>query len=119
MNTLNFKAHSLKYIYIKFQDTLSVTLYLCCVLGDVLQGTVFVRIQLSCRSPVETPYYSSVHVVHKDICCYCGDKGGIQDPASLMTHRVVLPMCATCSGAGRATIKRLPRKKLNVVKHHE
>ena len=76
-----------------------------------MQGVVFVRLQLCCQSPVEVPYYSSVHVAGlKDLCCYCGEPGADRDVDALQTHRVVLPICKPCKDSGRPIIKRLPRK---------
>lgn len=40
------------------------------VLGDILQGKVFVRLQMSCQSPIEFPYYSST-VGRVDVCAHC------------------------------------------------
>ena len=86
--------------------------FVCYVLGDGLQGVIFVRLQLSCQSPVEMPYYAAAcALTREDICCYCASTEDIRrDEASLQTHRVVLPMCKTCTERGKAVIKRLPKK---------
>ena len=63
-----------------------------CFSGDALHGTVFIRLQLSCQSPVEFAYYASVqYSTRKDICCFCG-QGGAQKEEDLTTKfKVVLP----------------------------
>lgn len=56
------------------------------VLGDILQGKVFVRLQMSCQSPIEFPYYSST-VGRVDVCAHCSrDVEEVQGgPSSLCT----------------------------------
>lgn len=55
-------SDTLKHIYILFH------------IGDALQGLVFVRLQLSCNSHIEFPYYSANNT-RKDMCCHCAAEG--------------------------------------------
>lgn len=47
--------------------------------GHVLQGKVFVKLQLNCQSPIEFSYYSSGINGKLDLCCYCKAEGVQQD----------------------------------------
>ncbi|XP_062596556.1 uncharacterized protein LOC134258011 [Saccostrea cucullata] len=79
--------------------------------GDSLQGTVFVRLQLACTTPVEIAYYSANAVARKDVCCFCASSVDIIDDQDLLRkYRVVLPMCRECKSRGKNHICRLPKK---------
>lgn len=76
-----------------------------------LQGSVFVRLQLACTTPVEMAYYSANAVARKDLCCYCASTNTIQRDHELDgKYRVVLPMRIKCINSGRNYICRLPKK---------
>ncbi|XP_071122564.1 uncharacterized protein [Mytilus edulis] len=79
--------------------------------GDALQGLVFVRLQLSCNSNIEFPYYAANNT-RKDICCHCAAEGVQKDQELMKTFRVVLPVCVQCHAAGKETPKRNPIKNL-------
>lgn len=64
------------------------------VLGDILQGKVFVRLQMSCQSPIEFPYYSST-VGRVDVCAHC-TLPSEKSQEMLKKYKVVLPVCAQC-----------------------
>ena len=69
---------------------------------------VFVRLALTCGTPMEFPYYSS-KVGIPDICAFCGDSGGSRPQELCAQYKVVLPICKKCEekpirrmrGAGR------------------
>lgn len=92
-------SDTLKHIYILFH------------IGDALQGLVFVRLQLSCNSHIEFPYYSANNT-RKDMCCHCAAEGVQKDQELMKTFRVVLPVCVQCHAAGKETPKRNPIKNL-------
>lgn len=64
------------------------------VLGDILQGKLFVRLQMSCQSPIEFPYYSST-VGRVDVCAHC-TLPSEKSQEMLKKYKVVLPVCAQC-----------------------
>ena len=73
-----------------FGKKISLNMLCYYISGDHLQGVVFVRLQLSCNSPVEVAYYSASHITRQDICCYCAaTEDAERDQESLKTHRVV------------------------------
>lgn len=78
--------------------------------GDPLQGTILVKLQLSCTSPIELSYYTSANVGRKDLCCYCSKEGAEQDREASQQYRTVLPICIPCKVSGKEIIKRLERK---------
>ncbi|XP_053378441.1 uncharacterized protein LOC128548073 [Mercenaria mercenaria] len=78
--------------------------------GDVLHGKVFVRLQLSCSSPIELAYYATTMNVRKDVCSFCAAENAQKDPALVLKYRVVLPLCQACNTAGKETLKRNPIK---------
>ena len=80
--------------------------------GDGLQGTVFVTLQMACATPIELSYYSTTNVIsRKDICCHCASSDDVErDAAHLQKYRVVLPMCGACKQEGKQVIARLPKK---------
>lgn len=79
--------------------------------GHVLQGKVFVKLQLNCQSPIEFSYYSSGIKGKLDLCCYCKAEGVQQDEELKKQFRVVLPVCQTCLDNHKPILKRNPIKK--------
>lgn len=79
--------------------------------GHVLQGKVFVKLQLNCQSPIEFSYYSSGINGKLDLCCYCKAEGVQQDKELKKQFRVVLPVCQTCLDNHKPILKRNPIKK--------
>lgn len=79
--------------------------------GDPLQGTLFVKLQLSCSSPIELSYYSTTaNVERKDICCHCASEGAERDKNATPQYRTVLPICTQCKSSGKEIVKRLFKK---------
>ena len=78
--------------------------------GDHLQGTVFVRMQISCQSPIEWTYYSATgNIGRKDICAHCATLGAEKDRELLKQFKIVLPICETCKTNGKDILKRNPK----------
>lgn len=75
-------------------------------MGDILQGKVFVRLQMSCQSPIEFPYYSST-VGRVDVCAH-STLPAEKSPEMLKKYKVVLPVCAQCFISGKEIPKRNP-----------
>ncbi|VDI59042.1 Hypothetical predicted protein, partial [Mytilus galloprovincialis] len=48
------------------------------VLGDALEGTVTVRLQITCETPVEYSFYAST-LGRQNICAHCGASGAQKD----------------------------------------
>lgn len=85
--------------------------------GHILQGKVFVKLQLNCQSPIEFGYYSS-GIGKADICCYCTAQGIQQDKELKKQFRVVLPVCQACLDDNKPVLKRNPiRKWTDCYKH--
>ena len=86
----------------------------CSITPDVsfLSGTVFTRLELSCQSPLEWPYFAATKVsVRKDICAYCCRKGVSPDAKTKKKFKTVLPICLPCKAMGRKELKRGPLGK--------
>ena len=73
---------------------------------------IFVRIQISCNSPIELLYYSSKKTGNVQICYWCGaDRDFITPPQSLQeTFKLVYPLCSACYESGKTFYKRLENK---------
>lgn len=77
--------------------------------GDHLQGSVFVRLQLACESPIQFSYYTS-KVGRTDVCCHCGGVNAEQDKELLKQYRTVLPICKSRTCVAKGALKRCPIK---------
>ncbi|KAL3875452.1 hypothetical protein ACJMK2_033399 [Sinanodonta woodiana] len=77
--------------------------------GDILQGKVFVRLQLSCAVHIEFPYYAS-NIGRPDICAHCGVVGAEKSQEMTGRFRTVLPVCQQCLASGKDIPKRNPVK---------
>jgi hypothetical protein len=77
-----------------------------------LAKKIFVRVRISCDSPIELLYYSSKKVGNIPICYWCGtDKDFVTVPQSLQEKfRLVYPLCSTCNESGKSFYKRLEKK---------
>lgn len=77
-----------------------------------LAQKIFVRIQISCDSPIELLYYSSKKVGNIQICYWCGaDNDFITPPQSLQEmFKLVYPLCSICYENGQSFYKRLEKK---------
>ncbi|WAR00571.1 hypothetical protein MAR_024943 [Mya arenaria] len=69
--------------------------------GSLITPEVFVRLQLSCISPIEFAYYASSSTTKKDICCHCAADNSERDADLLTKFRVVLPICNACRNDGK------------------
>ncbi|XP_050406044.2 uncharacterized protein LOC126821627 [Patella vulgata] len=78
--------------------------------GHALQGVIFCRLQLSCISNIEFPYYSS-GIGRSDLCCHCAKEGAERDKALCNSYKIVLPVCKECLESGKQTPKRQPKNK--------
>jgi hypothetical protein len=79
-------------------------------LGDVLDGIVTVRLQLSCEMHVEFAYYASSHG-RNDICAHCAAVGAEKSKQLSQQFRVVLPVCADSIRLKKEIPRRNPLKK--------
>ncbi|KAL3862195.1 hypothetical protein ACJMK2_008182 [Sinanodonta woodiana] len=77
--------------------------------GDIQQGKVFVRLQLSCAVHIEFPYYAS-NIGGPDICAHCGAIGAEKSQEMTGRFRTVLPVCQQCLASGKVIPKQNPVK---------
>ena len=87
----------------------------CMITPDVsfLLGMVFTRLELTCSSPMELPFYANTKIyVQKDIC-YCIRKGVQEDKELKKQFKTILPLCLSCKEKGKNPFKQSPlgRKK--------
>ena len=77
--------------------------YLCgspvTVPGSSLHGKIFIRLNIDCSCPNETPYYSC-DIGHQDTCYYCGGSGVEKDLKLKDGYQRVFPVCSGCLGNG-------------------
>ncbi len=67
-----------------------------------LYNKVFVRMNLTCSSPIEQIYYSC-KVEHSQICYYCGEDDDLIEPSQeiLSKFQIVYPLCKVCQEGGK------------------
>jgi len=67
-----------------------------------LYNKIFVRMNLTCNSPIEQVYYSS-KVEHSQICYYCGEEENLVEPSQeiLSQFQIVYPLCEVCQEKGK------------------
>ncbi|CAG8453862.1 8482_t:CDS:2, partial [Funneliformis caledonium] len=67
-----------------------------------LYNKIFVRMNLTCNSPIEQVYYSS-KVEHSQICYYCGQEENLVEPSQEISSRfqIVYPLCEVCQEKGK------------------
>lgn len=79
-----------------------------------LYKSVFVKVNLTCKSQIEQLYYTS-KVAHKDICIYCGEDDLAEKPENMVQEwAFVYAMCKACEASGKkweCKIKRQVKKK--------
>lgn len=75
-----------------------------------LYGKIHMRINITCESKVEIPYYS-LSLGRADLCCHCGEDGAIVDADLKKSFKTVLPLCEKCSSAGEKTTTLRPYGK--------
>jgi hypothetical protein len=52
--------------------------------GHILQGKVFIKVQINCQSPIEWAYYAS-SIGKPNVCCYCAAEGIQQDNEEVLS----------------------------------
>ena len=64
---------------------------------------LFIRVKISCDTPIEILYYSSRKSGNFDICYYCGaDNDLIDPPSTLMArYKIVYPLCQKYQDKGK------------------
>jgi len=82
--------------------------YLLSLLTFSISLQVFVCLGLTCRNPVETPYYTSP-VVMFNTCVHCGDSGASRLQEQLEQYKTVLPVCPACVQLDEKHITARPR----------
>ncbi|CAB4401187.1 unnamed protein product [Rhizophagus irregularis] len=77
-----------------------------------LAQKIFVRIQISCDSPIELLYYSSKKIGNIQVCYWCGiDRDFITPPQSLQEmFKLVYPLCSACYESGKTFYKWLENR---------
>ncbi|CAB4391120.1 unnamed protein product [Rhizophagus irregularis] len=68
-----------------------------------LAELLFVRVKISCDTPMEILYYSSRKSGNSDICYHCGtDSDFIDPPDSIRTkYKIIYPLCQKCQDKGK------------------
>ena len=61
-----------------------------------LSGKVFMRLNLTCESIIELPYYSS-SIARTDLCCHCAAADTPVDQELKKQYKTVLPVCVQCA----------------------
>ncbi|PKY34602.1 hypothetical protein RhiirB3_499282, partial [Rhizophagus irregularis] len=77
-----------------------------------LAQKVFVRVQISCDSPIELLYYTSKKAGNIPICYWCGANNDfVTVPQNLQENfKLVYPLCSSCNENGKTFYKRLENK---------
>lgn len=67
-----------------------------------LYNKVFVRMNLTCDSPIEQIYYSC-KIEHSQVCYHCGEKDSLVSPPQeiLSRFKTVYPLCEICQENGK------------------
>ena len=75
-----------------------------------LSGEVFMRLEITCNSPIKWAYYgATICTIRKGLCSYCGVKDGVISQGLKKCYKIVLPICEECKKF-KEPIKRMPRK---------
>lgn len=80
-----------------------------------LAEILFVRVKISCDTPVEILYYSSRKSGNFDICYYCGTDSDFVDPPSILRtkYKIIYPLCQGCQDKGKEFSTRIEVKVNN------
>ena len=81
----------------------------CLIIPDVsfLSGTLFRRLEMHCKSPIEWAYYSASKAnTRKDVCCHCSKIGPKVDSDERKLYKSILPVCNQCKSQGKKILKR-------------
>ncbi|CAG8734510.1 900_t:CDS:2, partial [Funneliformis caledonium] len=76
---------------------------------------LFVRVKISCDTPVEILYYFSQKSGNYDICYYCGIENDLISLPSILTDKfkIIYPLCQGCQDRGKKFNTRLEVKVNN------
>ena len=68
-----------------------------------LTRILFVRVKISCDTPMEILYYSSRKLGNINVCYYCGTDGDFIDPPSILRtkYKIIYPLCQGCQDKGK------------------
>ena len=79
-----------------------------------LYNKVFVREKITCETPIELAYYSSMSRRQglKQLCYWCGVDGGLVDSPEILTakYKFVFPCCTWCLENGKKHFCRVEIK---------
>ncbi|CAB4398619.1 unnamed protein product [Rhizophagus irregularis] len=77
-----------------------------------LAELLFVRVKISCDTPMEILYYSSRKSGNSDICYHCGtDSDFVDPPDSIRTkYKIIYPLCQRCQDKGKEFNARMEVK---------
>ncbi|PKC50842.1 hypothetical protein RhiirA1_485209 [Rhizophagus irregularis] len=84
-----------------------------CVYSDkALTELLFVRVKISCDTPMEILYYSSRKSGNSDICYHCDtDSDFVDPPDSIRTkYKIIYPLCQRCQDKGKEFNARMEVK---------
>ena len=87
--------------------------------GSAAADTIVVKEALSCNSPIERQYYSSVLVKFPPVCYYCavGEESQFVNNEEIkelhQCYAVVLSFCFPCKSKGKKPYTKMP---MNVAK---
>ena len=87
--------------------------YICgCVISpdsSFLRGTIFSRLELHCKAPIEAMFYGAPKITkRKDMCAYCAKKECSPDKELKKRFKTVVPICDQCKAKGRKAITKGP-----------
>ena len=81
----------------------------CLITPDVsfLSGTLFMWLEMHCKSPIEWAYYSASKAnTRKGVCCHCSKIGVKVDSDEKKLCKSILLMCDQCKAQGKKILKR-------------
>ena len=79
--------------------------------GSMLSGSVFTRLEMHCKTPVEWVYYGAAKITaQKDLCRHCSKQGAQQDKELKKLFKTVLPICDGCRAESKKVYKWGPIK---------
>ena len=77
----------------------------------MLSGSVFTRLEMQCKTPIQWAYYSITKITsQKDLCCHCSKQGAQHDKELKKLFKTVLPICDGCRAESKKVYKRGPIK---------
>ena len=83
----------------------------CLITPDVcfLSGTLFTRLKMHCKSPIEWACYSPTKAnARKNVCCHCSKISAKVDSDEKKLYKSVLPACNQRKAQGKKILKREP-----------